>query len=137
MNNITNEPENWGSDHWSTFAYIETRIVDYDGSVSAVRMRQDGAKYPTRLKHGGLIYRHNDYNCAGDLVLAGLIEFETGAFKLMPLGEEVCRQLRKHKANGGNWRDFTPKEDELSKMTENFSQRATTDSDPMLTKGHF
>lgn len=58
----------FGKDHWSTFAYIETRIVDYRGKLAADSMRCDrdrhpglhsvrhhsagygDRKYPTRLK---------------------------------------------------------------------------------------
>lgn len=60
----------WGKDHWSTFAYVETRIVDYAGMLDHDHMRTDadrhpllmsakrraltanltGPKYPTKLK---------------------------------------------------------------------------------------
>lgn len=62
----------FGKDHWSTLAYIETRVVDYRGVLNADHMRissrrhpmllamkpraralgtiSDGADYPTRLK---------------------------------------------------------------------------------------
>ena len=62
----------WGKDHWTTFAYAETRWVDHHGMLSHDQMRcdrqrhpifyaakrrvitmgtnADGAKYPTRLK---------------------------------------------------------------------------------------
>jgi hypothetical protein len=62
----------WGKDHWTTFAYVESRWVDYHGTLDHDRMRcdrarhgafyaakskriafgtnADGAKYPTRLK---------------------------------------------------------------------------------------
>lgn len=62
----------WGKDHWTTFAYVETRWVDHHGMLDHDRMRcdrqrhpafysakrrttalgsdADGARYPTRLK---------------------------------------------------------------------------------------
>jgi len=62
----------WGKDHWTTFAYIETRWVDHRGMLDHDRMRcdrrrhpvlysakrrviafstdADAARYPTRLK---------------------------------------------------------------------------------------
>ncbi len=62
----------WGKDHWTTFAYVETRWVDHRGMLDHDRMRcdrrrhpvfyaakrrttafgsdADGARYPTRLK---------------------------------------------------------------------------------------
>jgi hypothetical protein len=64
--------ERWGKDHWTTFAYVETRWVDYRGMLSHDQMRcdrqrhpafysakrrviafgtdADGSRYPTRLK---------------------------------------------------------------------------------------
>lgn len=62
----------WGKDHWTTFAYVETRWVDHRGMLGHDQMRcdrhrhpvfyaakrrttafgsdVDGARYPTRLK---------------------------------------------------------------------------------------
>jgi hypothetical protein len=62
----------WGKDHWTTFAYAETRWVDHRGQIDAEQMRcdrhrhpmfylakrrtmafgtdNDGARYATRLK---------------------------------------------------------------------------------------
>src|SRR3984885_6104202 len=59
----------WGKDHWTTFAYAETRWVDHRGMLSHDQMRcdqhrhpvfyaakrrvltsADGSRYPTRLK---------------------------------------------------------------------------------------
>jgi hypothetical protein len=60
----------FGTDHWSTFAYVETRTVDYKGLLDHDRMRchagrhpvmrhakrrvsgssADGSRYPTRIK---------------------------------------------------------------------------------------
>lgn len=81
----------WGQDHWSTFAYLETRAVDGRGLVDNPRMRcnprlhrhfadvdpftgkpHDGSKYPTRLKDGE-IEQHDDWACLEDMVAAGLI----------------------------------------------------------------
>lgn len=73
---VTSDPavpmERWGKDHWSTFAFVETRIVDHRGVLDHDRMRThanrhpmlmgaksrvgrlgssgDGSAYPTRLK---------------------------------------------------------------------------------------
>lgn len=59
----------WAADHWSTFAYLETRAVDNGGLIDNCKMRCnprlhrelantggfgeliDGSKYPTRLKN--------------------------------------------------------------------------------------
>jgi hypothetical protein len=93
----------WGKDHWSTFAYVETRWVDHRGMLSHDQMRcdqarhpafyaakrhvyanADGSRYPTRLKtettgDDGLwgsvnLPGHDDYDCLDDLIAAGLIE---------------------------------------------------------------
>jgi hypothetical protein len=93
----------FGKDHWSTFAYVETRTVDYRGVLEHDHMRcneqrhpffnnagsraaflgatSSGAKYPTRCKGEMLdgkyqsqeIYDHDDYDCLDDLIAAGLL----------------------------------------------------------------
>lgn len=123
-------PELFGKDHWSTFAYIETRCVDHDGWIDARHMRghMDGwERYPTRCRGtNGVtieIQNHNDYHCADDLVAAGLLEsFGRGTKRdasgkilrlthravLTPLGEIVAGKLRAHKSEGGNFHEFDP-----------------------------
>lgn len=39
-------PALFGKDHWSTLAYIETRIVDYRGILSPDHMRTDADRHP-------------------------------------------------------------------------------------------
>lgn len=36
----------WGKDHWTTFAYVETRWVDYGGFLSHDQMRCDRSRHP-------------------------------------------------------------------------------------------
>lgn len=85
----------WGHDHWSTFAYLETRTVDYGGLVDNRHMRcnprlhrafaahlaggfdnriADGSGYPTRLGGGKELDKHDDWSCLEDMVTAGLIK---------------------------------------------------------------
>lgn len=123
--------ERWGSDHWSTFAYVETRIVDHDGFLDGRHMRGHTAgweRYPTRLKDGELS-GHNDFDCVDDAIAAGLLipagkseglaritkrnaEGEivamTHRYQLTSKGSVVAAKLRTHKGNGGNWGDFDP-----------------------------
>ena len=93
--------EQFGQDHWSTFAYIETLCVDHDGKPDWDRMRINEKRHPAmrgRIKHritsdatkwhdsystrlkGHTDKRHNqakdhdDFDCAEDLEHAGLIE---------------------------------------------------------------
>jgi hypothetical protein len=87
--------EQFGADHWSTFAYLETRTVDYRGTIAHHQMRCDerrhpvmealkggmarggssgGWRYPTLLAGGQEKPDHDDYDCIDDLVAAGLIE---------------------------------------------------------------
>ena len=95
--------DKFGKDHWSVFAYIETRVVDYHGQLEHDHLRANisrhpylaiagyrrsvmgptnGEKYPTRLKgvknESGTyetvqLFDHDDYDCIDDLVGAGLI----------------------------------------------------------------
>lgn len=89
------EPARFGKDHWSTFAYVETRTVDYKGTIEHDHMRCDtdrhpmlalagrrtgvvgfgpsDRKYPTLAK-GEQIENHDDYDCLDDLRAAGLLE---------------------------------------------------------------
>lgn len=126
----------FGKDHWSTFAYIETRIVDYKGLPDPQHLRVDctrhpgikgstlmgtkidGAKFPTRLRllpdqKGRLeeIPDHDDIDCLDDLEEAGLLKnIGSGInmlFVLTSLGTKVASQLRAHKGKGGNFCEFT------------------------------
>lgn len=116
--------ETFGKDHWSTFAYIETRCVDHGGEPDRDHMRTDpklnpglagrgsltGEKHPTRLKDGGTLADHDDWSCAEDLEAAGLLEWKgTGMFPIFRLsdkGKAIAARLRAHKSAGGNFADF-------------------------------
>ena len=86
------EMARWGKDHWTTFAYIETRAVECL-AVDADRMRThprlhlrcfqmkrhggsfgDGSRYPTRLKNGESVAPHDDWSCVEDMIAEGLLE---------------------------------------------------------------
>jgi hypothetical protein len=113
----------FGKDHWSTFAYVETLVVDGE-QPRRERMRCDANrhpqfahgefkdKFPTRTKKGE-VKNHDDWDCLDDCEVVGLIE-NTGTnlhrvYKLTTLGWTVASQLRQHKANGGNFHSFEPK----------------------------
>lgn len=88
----------WGKDHWSTLAYVETRIVDHEGQLAEPHMRSDGGRYATRLKpteeaieearirqtagerfptpRVEELFGHNDWDCLADMYAAGLIVVE-------------------------------------------------------------
>ena len=86
--------DQWGKDHWSTLAYIESRCVDHKGVLSNAHLRTnvgrhplfvargfgspgDGSRYPTRYKDGSgalsLIEDHDDWDCLYDMLLTNLI----------------------------------------------------------------
>lgn len=55
MDNIPRDPvpvEKFGKDHWSTFAYIETRCVDYKGVPDRDHMRCDVDRHPGLVNRG-------------------------------------------------------------------------------------
>ncbi len=116
----------FGKDHWSTLAYIETRCVDHRGIPNRDHMRVDvdrhpqfgnrvsqssDQKHPTRLKDGKLP-DHDDWDCVDDLIDHGLLEWGgTGVnpvFHLTETGQKIVGALRKHKAKGGTFANFEP-----------------------------
>lgn len=119
--------EQWGKDHWGTFAYLETRCVDHNGVVDIRHMRCDqdrhpqfhhagcdnGVKYPTQYKNGGKLADHDDWDCLDDCELLGLIENKGSGlhrvYKLTALGRMIAAQLRQHKQDKGNFGDFIPR----------------------------
>lgn len=124
----------FGKDHWSIFAYIEIRIMDYNGEPDRSHMRTDkdrhpglvgpaqrllpvedlsSKKYPTILKDNVKLTDHDDWDCLEDCEQAGLLESHgTGLYpiyKLTEEGRQVAGQLREHKSNGGNFSNFEVK----------------------------
>lgn len=104
----------------------------YHGRIKAARAFSGGMeagvfRYPTRLKERE-IPEHDDWDCVDDMIDVGLVRvlrdeldlhmrFLYGPFSgttitvaLTELGQEVASQLRRHKANGGNFREFVPGE---------------------------
>ena len=72
----------WGHDHWSTLAYIETCATERQ-ALDDLRMRADGAAYPTRLRgfaadHTRVEVGHSDWDCVLDMIAAGLLRPEAG-----------------------------------------------------------
>lgn len=126
--------EEFGKDHWSTFAYIETVCVDQKGRPSLDRMRCNMNRHPglvgatvnrfgtakwkpeysTRLKGHfqtpNQINGHDDHDCADDLERAGLIKVKGSGihpvYEMTKLGIQVASMLREHKAKGRNFADF-------------------------------
>ena len=113
----------WGVDHWSTLLYLETRCVDYDGIPQKDNMRCHrgrhplyahigGAPYPTRLKGGGVLTDHDDWDCVDDMRDAGLVRIlgtETKPdWRLTDAGWRMVGELRRHRAKGGPVMDFEP-----------------------------
>lgn len=103
----TISPKDFGKDHWSLLAYVETRCVDYGGVLDKAHLRikesvdragnaralqfhgQWKDEYGTRLKGYFLegdgrdekrrLSKHDDLNCLSDLEAAGYIKsFGTG-----------------------------------------------------------
>lgn len=120
-------PEQWGKDHWSTFAYIAHWCVQYGEKGFAVsgrrhrrQMRVDSEIHPflahlpghcpPTILRAGTRERHDDYSCADDMEAAGLIRWEgTGAnpvFYMTDLGLEVAAALNAHKTEGGTFATF-------------------------------
>jgi len=133
MNNVT--IKDFGKDHWSLLAYVETRCVDYMGVLDKRHLRiknqavgngtpfgvpdwnpewgtrlsgffkDDGSKDVSRI-----LPEHDDLDCLEDLEEAGyIINLGTGftpAYKMTKLGNEVAALLRNHKQEGKAYADF-------------------------------
>jgi len=102
----------WGKDHWSTFLYVESRVVDHGGTVNHVHLRKDGNEYPTRLSGGNALVEHNDYDCLEDMEAARLIEHSAGTglnpiYTLTNEGWRVAGLVRRWKAEGKGIAKFT------------------------------
>lgn len=102
----------WGRDHWSTFLYLETRIVDHHGMIKDAQMRGRDPEYPTRLNDGTEIQMHSDWDCIDDMAAAGLVRFVhdeadgTMRYQLTDYGWIVAGALRKHRAITGSTSHF-------------------------------
>lgn len=125
--------DKFGKDHWSTFAYAECRMVDDRGILNREHMRcnikrhpqfansfntlqPDMPTSPTMLRGHFKDKRkarrgHDDWDCLYDLEAAGLLKLNgTGISPIVELtdyGRAVAGLLRKHKADGGNFSEFT------------------------------
>lgn len=101
--------EQFGRDHWSALLYAETCVVDGNGRVDHMKMRDKdrrGGPYPTRIK-GGEVADHDDYDCLRDLALAGLMDVDFGSHggaivAFTDYGWQVVAALRKHRATAPN-----------------------------------
>jgi len=117
----------FGRDHWSTLAYIETLNVDGNGKPALERMRCNPLRHPglaasrrdrgswetsysSKNKKGILLTGHDDFDCVNDMEKAGLV-FVRGTgidpfYGLTPDGWRVVGLLRQHKAGGGSYSNF-------------------------------
>jgi len=129
--------EQWGKDHWSTLAYIETCIVDQQvvadiGGLDKRKMRCNPKTHPhwahlpdwshdngTRLKGYKskeetpdlLLPTHDDWDCVEDMEAENLVMICSVAncwVSLTNEGRDIASQLREHKSKGGNFSDFEP-----------------------------
>lgn len=123
--------KDFGKDHWSTLAYIETCCVDGKGKVNVLRMRCDPERhpafahrgspiegtplrneYPTRLRENVEIFGHDDWDCVDDMVADGILEWGgTGidpVFRLTTKGWALAGLARRHRAEGKGYATFRP-----------------------------
>lgn len=118
----------WGRDHWSMLAYVETCCVDWKGVIDPVRVRCNPRRHPglarpqhkqtagpydhpTRIRDAKAEPEHDDWDCFYDFEAEGLIEdVGTGIHpvaKLTPLGLRITAELRAHKASGKMYAQFS------------------------------
>jgi hypothetical protein len=117
--------EFWGRDHWSTFAFICTRIVGEDGKIDRRKMRCDNKRHPlhahtdigpgapTMLRDNVALKDHDDWDCADDAEAANLLVNDKGTglnrrYALTDAGWAMLRKITEHKAAGGTFSNFDP-----------------------------
>lgn len=123
MSEITVFATQFGKDHWSLLAYLETCCVDLSGEVDKRRMRCNGEEHPmlnvngfewdpkhgTRTK-GGVLPNHDDWHCLDDLIAAGYVDLvgtmTNPVVALTTRGATMAEQLRRHKMAGGHFHSF-------------------------------
>lgn len=116
--------EEFGKDHWSLLAYLETLQVDNQDAVGEINRNKLSCNekehpmlrsefsydigwkdsYSTRIKDGKTVPGHDDWHSLDDLEKAGLITIISlidGFFKLTDKGIAIAGQIRSHKAHGG------------------------------------
>jgi len=121
--------EQWGRDHWSTFAYCESRVVNYAGKLHNPHMRctprvhrefmhrGSTGNYPTVLAGNVKLEKHDDWSCLEDMCAAGLLRawFNTlgctfgggkAKIELTADGHHYIAKLRRHKESDGKWGNF-------------------------------
>lgn len=128
--------EKWGKDHFSTFAYLASCVVNKKGMLENSRMRTnlrihrelagmvlgsvyDASPYPTMIKDG-VIENHDDWSCLEEIVMAGFVEAWTRPYTkervfantqvrvlLTESGWNLLQKLTIHTANGGKYHDFS------------------------------
>ncbi|MFA5211684.1 MAG: hypothetical protein WC414_04305 [Patescibacteria group bacterium] len=134
MNNI--QPKDFGKDHWSLLAYVETRCVDYEGFLDKKHLRIKNQavgngnifgivewepKWGTRLsgffrdgKDNDMnrqLPDHDDLDCLEDLEHAGYIKnIGTGftpIYEMTKTGNAIASLLRQHKQDGKHYATFS------------------------------
>jgi len=114
----------FGKDHWSTLAFLETQIVEKQFPIDLKRMRVNDSKrgfkngngmgwqdrWSTVLKDGSIASGHDDIDVIDDLEKYGYLKNNGTHINIYPeltkKGFAVCHAIRKHKANGGSFKTF-------------------------------
>ncbi len=124
METINHKSLQFSKDHFSTILFLETQIVDRSFPIDIRRLRVNEKKrifnngnpfgwkdeYSTKLKDGTTISGHDDIDVIDDLEDEGYIKNNGTHINIYPKltdkGWKPCQAIRKHKANGGNYKDF-------------------------------
>jgi hypothetical protein len=123
----------FGRDHWNTFAYLETRIVDHRGVIKLEHMRVDPVLHPhfaheysrmfspapTRLASGE-VSSHDDWSCLDDAEAEGLIQ-NVGSgmnrrYVFTDKGRQIATALREYITRNNTTLGFDPSVTYLTNM---------------------
>ncbi len=124
----------FGKDHWSLLAYVETLCVDGRGNgvgeIDKRRLSCNPKRHPVHAVNEGMckwkddyssrladgaapVPGHDDWDCLDDLEAAKLLEImsEVNGFVILSdRGREMAGRIRAHKSKGGSFANFSPAE---------------------------
>lgn len=114
--------EQWGKDHWSTFAYMMACVTTKGGKIDQRKMRCDPELHfglahlferechPTRLRDGSELHNHDDWSCLEDIEEYKLLShigtgINPGIVSALEPAWPIAKWMWEQEKNGKRWSD--------------------------------